>query len=287
MWTGPQWAGPLAAPESTLTLQPLLFLEKARETAQKSKGFSLRGTPKILGKERKNAQKSKGNRKTKKARNSKKARIGGSGQLQCWPNRPQGGEGGADLGVGSGGSVPHKPLTTWRVVWVQFHCRLDSLSFLSLFFWNSLFFPLFWNSLFFFCAFPFFSRDFRGLVGKKSLFFGCFPCPFQKRKQGKEEQGWAKRTEIAAIFAICDCDAHRGPQKWLAISETLRCDLRAICDFDLRYFWGRKPFFLRAFWRFGSVNAEIASDCDCAICGALSGWSASSKPTRICTAPFE
>ena len=36
----------------------------------------------------------------------------------------------------------------------------------------------------------------------------------------------AQRTEIAAIFAICDCDAHRGPQKSLAISETLHCDLR-------------------------------------------------------------
>ena len=29
-----------------------------------------------------------------------------------------------------------------------------------------------------------------------------------------------KRTEIAAIFAICDCNAYRGPQKSLAISET-------------------------------------------------------------------
>ena len=31
---------------------------------------------------------------------------------------------------------------------------------------------------------------------------------------------------MAAIFAICDCDAHRGPQKSLAISRTLHCDLR-------------------------------------------------------------
>ena len=32
-------------------------------------------------------------------------------------------------------------------------------------------------------------------------------------------------------------------------------------------FWARSlsPFFLRDFWRFGSVNAEIASDRDCAI----------------------
>ena len=50
----------------------LAFLEKARVFPQKSKGVSLRGTPKILGKERKNARKSKGNRKTKKARKSKK-----------------------------------------------------------------------------------------------------------------------------------------------------------------------------------------------------------------------
>ena len=58
----------------------LAFLEKARVFFPKSKGFYLRGTPKILWKERKNAQKSKENRKTKKARKSKKARIGGSGR---------------------------------------------------------------------------------------------------------------------------------------------------------------------------------------------------------------
>ena len=34
------------------------------------------------------------------------------------------------------------------------------------------------------------------------------------------------RTEITTIFAICDCDARRGPQKSLAIFETLHCDLR-------------------------------------------------------------
>ena len=33
-------------------------------------------------------------------------------------------------------------------------------------------------------------------------------------------------TEIAAIFAIRDCDALHAPQKSLAISETLHCDLR-------------------------------------------------------------
>ena len=63
----------------------LAFLEKAGVSPQRSKGFSLRGNPKILGKERKNAQKSKENRKTKKARKSKKARIGGSGHIQKNP----------------------------------------------------------------------------------------------------------------------------------------------------------------------------------------------------------
>ena len=57
----------------------LAFLEKARAFPQKSKGFSLRGTPKILGKERQNAQKSKENRKTKKARKSKKQGLEGQG----------------------------------------------------------------------------------------------------------------------------------------------------------------------------------------------------------------
>ena len=35
-----------------------------------------------------------------------------------------------------------------------------------------------------------------------------------------------QRMEIAAIFAICDC----GPQKSLAISETLHCDLRGAME---------------------------------------------------------
>ena len=58
----------------------LAFLKKNKGNPEKSKGFSLRGTPKILGKGRKNAQKSKENQKTKKARKSKEARIGGSGE---------------------------------------------------------------------------------------------------------------------------------------------------------------------------------------------------------------
>ena len=51
----------------------------------------------------------------------------------------------------------------------------------------------------------------------------------------------------------------------------LRCDLRVRWEVasDLRFRAAisepKTPFFLRDFWRFGSVNAEIASDCDCAI----------------------
>ena len=80
---------------------------------------------------------------------------------------------------------------------------------------------------------------------------------------------------IAAIFAICNCDAHRGPQK----SQRFPREERAMLHCDLRVRWKvasdsrfraaiselANPFFLRDFWRFGSVNAEIASDCDCEI----------------------
>ena len=65
---------------TSLTLQPLLFFfflkNKSKGNPEKSKGFSLRGTPKFLGKGRKNAQKTAreiGNRK--KQGNRKKARV--------------------------------------------------------------------------------------------------------------------------------------------------------------------------------------------------------------------
>ena len=83
----------------------------------------------------------------------------------------------------------------------------------------------------------------------------------------------AERTEIAAVF--CDCDAHRGPQKAQRFPRhekgMLHCDLRVRWKVasDLRFRAAisepETPFFLRDFSRFGSVNAEIASDCDCAI----------------------
>ena len=54
-----------------------------------------------------------------------------------------------------------------------------------------------------------------------------------------------ERTEIAAIFAICDCDAHRGPQKSRDFRNKRKqcriaiwgCDGKslAICDFGLRF----------------------------------------------------
>ena len=71
----------------TLAFKILEKRKKAREAPKNARVFSLRGTPKILGKERTNAQKSKGKKKTKKARKSKKARIGGriggQGELTC------------------------------------------------------------------------------------------------------------------------------------------------------------------------------------------------------------
>ena len=55
-----------------------------------------------------------------------------------------------------------------------------------------------------------------------------------------------QRTEIAAMFAICDCNTHRGPQKSQRFprqgTAMLHCDLRArwkvasdFCDFGLRF----------------------------------------------------
>ena len=75
---------------------------------------------------------------------------------------------------------------------------------------------------------------------------------------------------------LCDCDAHRGPQKSQRLPRQekamLHCDLRVRWKVasDLRFRAAMSEpktpsFFLRDFWRFGSVNAEIASDCDCAI----------------------
>ena len=72
-------------------------------------------------------------------------------------------------------------------------------------------------------------------------------------------------------FAICDCDAYRGSQKSLVISETLHCDWRvrwkvaSDSRFQVAISEPETPFFLWDFWRFGSVYAEIASDCECAI----------------------
>ena len=64
---------------NSLTLQPLLFWKEQGFFPQKSKGFSLRGTPKILGKGRKTHKKSKENRKTKKQGNRKKQGLEGQG----------------------------------------------------------------------------------------------------------------------------------------------------------------------------------------------------------------
>ena len=68
---------------NSLTLQPLPFWKKDKGNPEKDKGSSLRGTPKILGKGRRNAQQQnqgKSRKTCKKARNKKKtARVG-----LCW-----------------------------------------------------------------------------------------------------------------------------------------------------------------------------------------------------------
>ena len=61
-------------------------------------------------------------------------------------------------------------------------CYKKTLSFLSLFFWNSLFFFCCEDFLFFLSVFPFFSRDFRGSVGiKNPCFLVVFLAVFQKK----------------------------------------------------------------------------------------------------------
>ena len=73
-------------------------------------------------------------------------------------------------------------------------------------------------------------------------------------------------------FAIrgCDCDAHRGPQEWLAISETRQISaalrFKGVMESRQRFaisscgFRAWSPLLLQDFRRFGSVSAEIASD---------------------------
>ena len=67
----------------------------------------------------------------------------------------------------------------------------NSLIFVSLLFWISLFFLPFKEFLDFLSVFRLFSRDFRGSEETKNLcFFGGFPWVFsRKKKQGKEDQG--------------------------------------------------------------------------------------------------
>ena len=64
-----------------MTLQSLLLWTKQLKVHKKSKGFSLCGTPKILGVERKNAQESQENRKTKKQGNRKKQGLEGQSSV--------------------------------------------------------------------------------------------------------------------------------------------------------------------------------------------------------------
>ena len=67
----------------------LAFLEKARVFPRKGKGFSLRGTPKIVGKGRKNARKARKIGKRKKQGNRKKQGLEGQGRHSEFTNAPQ------------------------------------------------------------------------------------------------------------------------------------------------------------------------------------------------------
>ena len=73
---------------------PLAFLWKKQgfspppPSPKKKKGFSLRGTPKILGKGRKNAPKSKENRKTQKKKKKSRKKQGFEGQGGCEQGSP-------------------------------------------------------------------------------------------------------------------------------------------------------------------------------------------------------
>ena len=65
-----------------------------------------------------------------------------------------------------------------------------TLSFLSLFFWNSLFFFPCEDFLVFLSIFAVFSRDFRGLAGiKNPCFLVVFLAVFQKNKERKDREG--------------------------------------------------------------------------------------------------
>ena len=86
---------PEKGPEAALTQHKAIFnanpdtptlaffgrKKKSKGNPEQNKGFSLCGNAKILGKERKNApKKARKIGSTKKARKSKKARVGGSGK---------------------------------------------------------------------------------------------------------------------------------------------------------------------------------------------------------------
>ena len=71
---------------------------------------------------------------------------------------------------------------------------------------------------------------------------------------------FAWRTEIAAIFAICDCDAHRGPQR----SQRFPRQETAVLHCDLRVRWK-----VASDLRFWAASSEPKTPCFCGISGDL------------------
>ena len=106
------------------------------------------------------------------------------------------------------------------------------------FFEISLFFPL-RGFLVFLSAFPFFSRDFRGSMGRKSLFFlGGFPCHFSKKKTRKRRTGFLAERLWPPLFqpfvqeclehglqiTVCECSgANSVVVIWKGWFETVPC----------------------------------------------------------------
>ena len=93
------------------------------------------------------------------------------------------------------------------------------------------------------------------------------------------------RTEIAAIVAICDCDAYRGPQKSERFPSRekamLHCDLRVRCKVagGLRFRAAISEANTPILW---SPRQEVAMlHCDvrvrCKVAGGLRFWAAISE----------
>ena len=102
-------------------------------------------------------------------------------------------------------------------------------------------------------------------------FLGCLVCTWWASSAGAHYVHMSRaeipgsshifmRTEIAAIFAICDCDAHRGPQK----SQRFPRQEKAMLHCDLRVRWK-----VASDLRFRAAISEPKAPSFCGISGDL------------------